>query len=95
VQYVAVNGYLCSHQVFVHARDERTDAVLEEMKVDDDRYQVQMNEQQEIMQWADGPEHREAEQALEQLEQQRDEDINRILEKLSGARVVIVSFCSC
>ena len=32
VQYVAVNGYLCSHQVFVHARDERTDAVLEEMK---------------------------------------------------------------
>jgi hypothetical protein len=90
-----VDGYLCSYEVYVHEQSENTIAVLREMSEFNAKNKGKIEAWEAEMKDAMGAYYQELEQKINDFQESLDEKASKIMAKLAGEKVVIISFCSC
>lgn len=93
-QYVAIGGYFCDWQIFVHQPSKKTEQILAELSAASAEWQSLLNAAEAARQGGyDLP--GSDKEALNRLSETIDDALQIILKKFAGQHVVIVSFCSC
>jgi len=93
VDKLSLGGHLCNHELFIHQKSGEVYAVFEELEAYRIIYDKKVALLTEIVESADGPLHWAAREELEEMEEEMDDDIFEIIGKLSGLKVVIISYC--
>lgn len=95
VEQFSTGGYLCDHQVFIHENDPTIEQMKKELERVQAEFEKEINEQQQIMEFSDGDPYYEAENRIEELENELDDNIADVIFGYDGLKIVIISMCTC
>jgi hypothetical protein len=90
-----VDGYLCSYEVYLHEKTATTIAVLKEITEFNAKNKSKIEAWEAEMKDAMGTYYQELELKIEDFQETLDEKASKIIAKLAGEKVVVISFCSC
>jgi len=82
-------------QIYVHQKTPETDSIFEELNRVTEANLKERKRLEEELQFADGEPHYQMQDRIEELEYEIDGQINELLKRFRGQKVVVVSWCTC
>lgn len=94
LERITVGGELCTWDIFVHQKSEAVEKLKAALSIIENKYTQKIEALEEELDYAEG-DHEKLEDEIDNLLEQKEDDIFKKIKNFELKKTVIISFCSC